>query len=112
MEPSPNPRRQKTQAARLAIGAKNATRSCLFNEWLAATDQTATSWALAHPDAENKPRWAPSAVRAWMMAGGKSARAIPEEAADLIAAESNGAVPALDTAWPNGISRPRRRVAQ
>jgi hypothetical protein len=108
-------RRAPTQAStRLAIGAKNTTRVCLFNDWLAATDQSATSWALdpRHADASGKPRWAPSAVRAWMMdAGKKSARAVPRDAADLIAVESKGAVPAEDSAWPNGISRSRRRDA-
>lgn len=99
-------------STRLAIGTKNATRRCLFSDWLTSTNQTATSWALApeHRRPNKKPKWAPSAVRAWMLAPErKSARAVPEAAAILIAAESGGAVPAEDSAWPNGISRPRRR---
>jgi len=99
-------------STRLAIGKKNATRSCLFDDWLTSTNQTATSWALApeHRQADEKPKWAPSTVRAWMLdKKRKSARPVPEEAALLIAAESGGAVPAEDSSWPNGISRPRRR---
>jgi hypothetical protein len=101
-------------STRLAIGMKNATRRCLFSDWLTSTSQTATSWALApeHRRPNKTPKWAPSAVRAWMLAPErKSARAVPEAAATLIAAESGGAVPAEDSAWPNGISRPRRRPA-
>lgn len=111
---SPASNRRQTDEARRRISAANVgeeTKATKFWQWLDSQHLTAADWSRAHSNPENgKPRWSPSAVRGWMQpAEAEGARSIPEEAAELIAAESGGAVPALDDTWPSGISRQRRR---
>jgi len=105
--------RTRSDSAKFKTGSQNAGKArdaTPFGRWLKANEMAASVWAAAHKDESGEMRWSPMAVRAWMLpAKSVGARAIPEDAAKLIAKESKGAVPATDASWPSGISRPRRR---
>lgn len=107
-----------TAAHKAAIVAANAgteRNQTPFARWLAGQGLAASDWARAHPDPKKKGklRWSASSVRGWIQpAGSVGARATPEDAAELIAVESKGAVPATDETWPSGISTARYRRAR
>lgn len=107
--------RIRSDAAKFKTGSQNsgkARSATPFGRWLEANKTAASVWAAAHRNDDGSLRWSPMAVRAWMLpAKADAARAIPEDAAKLIAKESKGEVPATDDSWPSGISRPRRRPA-
>jgi hypothetical protein len=107
--------RTRSDSAKFKTGSQNsgkAREKTPFGLWLKEHEKAASVWAAEHKDDAGEMRWSPVAVRAWMLPKGAiGARAIPEEAAKLIAKESKGAAPATDASWPSGISRPRRRPA-
>lgn len=105
--------RTRSDASKFNTGIRNAGKArgqTPFGRWLLEQEKAASVWAAEHRNEDGSLRWSPMSVRAWMLpAKSVGARAIPEEAAKLIARESKGAVPATDSSWPSGISRPRRR---
>ena len=107
--------RTRSDSAKFKTGSQNAGKArdaTPFGRWLLGQQMAASVWAAQHKDDKGEMRWSPMAVRAWMLpAKADAARAIPEDAAKLIAKETKGAVPAVDASWPSGISRPRRRPA-
>lgn len=108
--------RTRSDSAKFKTGSQNAGKArdaTPFGRWLTAREMAASVWASEHKDEKTgELRWSPMAVRAWMLPkGAPGARGVPEDAAKLIAKETKGAVPAADSSWPSGISRPRRRPA-
>ncbi len=107
--------RTRSDSAKFKTGSQNAGKArdaTPFGRWLSEKQMAASVWAAQHADEKGRPRWSPMAVRAWMLPrNADAARAIPEDAAKLIAKETKGAVPAVDASWPSGISRQRRRLS-
>jgi hypothetical protein len=66
-----------------------------FAQWLKKQGLTLTEWAFDHGFKRER-------VKSWI-ADGDGGRPIPRDAAEKIAAESEGAVSATKRTWKNGI---------